>query len=233
GKDVETLTDAEGRFSINPYPGAFFQVSVLAPAGQPYLSVQKRVNWTKGAARQTVDFALPRGVEVRGKVVEKVSGKLREQVRIYFTPRKDNETARDNQLLIGSNWPAQSGADGSYRLVVPPGPGHLLVDAGDPDFISRSISQEELLTGKPGGPPRFHHEILPLNLQMQDEPKELAIKLRRGVTLRGTVLGLDGKPVPRGLLLCSRELLSTDPTEVRFVGAGGVVPHGLMIINGR
>src|SRR5213079_2760849 len=83
GKDVTTLTDAEGRFSLNPYPGAFFQVRVWPQAGQSYLSVQKRVNWTKGAARQTVDFALPRGVELRGKVVEKASRKLREQVRIY------------------------------------------------------------------------------------------------------------------------------------------------------
>jgi RNA polymerase sigma factor (sigma-70 family) len=233
GKDLAAVTDAQGRFSVNLYPAPTFQVRVWPQAGQPYLSVQRRVNWTKGAARQTEDFSLPRGVEVRGKVVEAPSGKPRAGAAAYFVPQKDNATARANQLLVGLNWKAHSAADGSFRLVVPPGPGRLIVDTGDPNFITRTTSQEELLTGKPGGTPQFHHEVLPLSLQVQEGPKELEIKVRRGVTLRGTVLGLDGKPVPQGLLLCSRELLTTDPGEIRFIGADGVVPHGLMIVDGQ
>ncbi len=116
---------------------------------------------------------------------------------------------------------------------MPPGPGHLLVDAKDVNFILRTTSVEELQTGKPGGQPRFHHEVVPLNLELKDSPRELEIKVRRGVTLRGTVLGLDGKPVPRGMLICPRELLATDPNQVYVLFPGGSPPHGLILENGR
>jgi RNA polymerase sigma factor (sigma-70 family) len=233
GKDLAAVADAQGRFSVNLYPGTFFQVRVGPQAGQPYLSVQKRVNWPKGATRQTVDFELPRGVEIRGKVIETPAGKPRAGVQAYFAPRQDNEVASRYQIQVGTYLAAVSAADGSFRLIVPPGPGHLLVDAKDPNFILKTTSVEELQTGKPGGQGRFHHEVVPLNLELKDSPRELEIKVRRGVTLRGTVLGLDGKPVPRGMLLCPRELLSTDPNEVRIVFPGGSPPHGLIVENGR
>src|SRR5262249_15215251 len=158
---------------------------------EPYLSVQKRLEWPKGAARQVVDLTLPRGVEVRGKVTEAASGKGCGQVKVSYFPQGDNETARKHQLLLGSYWPARTAADGSYPLVVPPGAGHLLVDPQDPDFIVRQTSRDEVQTGKPGGPTRFHHAVVPLNPAIKDGPKDLEIKLRRGVTLRGTVLGPD------------------------------------------
>jgi RNA polymerase sigma factor (sigma-70 family) len=233
GKDLGAVADAQGRFAVNLYPGTFFQVRVWPQAGQPYLSVQKRVNWPKGATRQTVDFALPRGVEVRGKAIETPAGKPRAGVQVYFAPRRDNEVASRYQILVGSYLAAVSAADGSFRLIVPPGPGHLLVDAKDPNFILKTTSAEELQTGTPGGQSRFHHEVVPINLELKDSPRELEIKVRRGVTLRGTVLGPDGKPVARGMLLCPRELLSADPNEIRIVFPGGSPPHGLIVENGR
>jgi RNA polymerase sigma factor (sigma-70 family) len=233
GKDFAAVTDAQGRYSVNLYPGAFFQVLVSPQAGQPYLGVQRRVNWPKGATRQTVDFALPRGVEIRGKMIETPAGKPRAGVQAYFAPRRDNEVASRYQIQVGTYLAAVSAADGSFRLFVPPGPGHLLVDAKDPNFILKTTSVEELQTGKPGGQGRFHHEVVPLNLELKDSPRELEIKVRRGVTLRGTVLGPDGKPVARGMLLCPRELLSADPNYFRIVFPGGSPPHGLIVENGR
>src|SRR5262249_29416868 len=143
GKDAAVVTDAEGKFSLNPYSGTSYIIQAWAPAGQPYLNVQKRLPWPKGAARQTVDFELPRGVEVRGKMTESPAGKRREGVQVYFAPRRDNEVASRYQILSGSYLSAVSAADGSFRLVVPPGPGHLLVDAKDPNFILRTTSAEE------------------------------------------------------------------------------------------
>jgi RNA polymerase sigma factor (sigma-70 family) len=209
GKSVANRTDAEGRFAMNAYPGANLQVSAWAPAGQPYLGVLKPIAWPKGAVRQTVEFALPRGVEVRGEVVEAASGKPRAQARVFFTPRGDDEAARANALLTGPNWPARTAADGSFRLLVPPGPGHLLVDADDPNFLVKATSRDELATGTPGGPARFYHEILPLNLKLQDGPKGLTLQVRRGVTLRGVVVGPDGKRVSDGTLILPGELRGT------------------------
>src|SRR5262249_27187593 len=91
GKDAGVRTDAEGRFAINPYPGTRYQIRAWAPPDRPYLGLVKQLTWPKGAARQTVDFALPRGVEVRGKILETASGKPVPGVNVYYLAQKDNE----------------------------------------------------------------------------------------------------------------------------------------------
>src|SRR5262249_27533824 len=149
-------------FAFNPYPGTSYLIRAWAPADAPYLNVQKRLAWPKGAARQTVNFSLPRGVEVRGKVVEAGSGKAVNRVRVVYFPQHDNAVAKKHQLLVGPYWPARDTGAGSYRLVVPPGPGRLLVDAADPNFIVRTTTEDEIRTGKPGGARLFHHEVLAL-----------------------------------------------------------------------
>ena len=67
---TEFRADDEGRFRANPSPGNYFRVSAYAPPGMPYLNIQKARAWPVGAAEQTVDLELPRGVLVRGKVTE-------------------------------------------------------------------------------------------------------------------------------------------------------------------
>jgi RNA polymerase sigma factor (sigma-70 family) len=233
GKDTLAKTDAEGRFAVNPYPGTSFQLRVWAPEKEPYLNVEKRINWPKGAARQTVDIALPRGVEIKATVTETPAGKAGVKATIYYVPQRDNEVAKTNPLLVGSYWPAHVLDDGSYRIVVPPGPGHLLVDAADPNLITRTITREEVLSGKPGGPTRFHAEVVALNPRLTDSPKALEIKLRRGVTLRGKVLGPDGKPVREGSVICPGELLRPEPGQPQIVSYGGPGPLVLPVKDGR
>jgi RNA polymerase sigma factor (sigma-70 family) len=232
GKLSVARTDAEGRFSINPYAGAVYLVRTAAPAGEPYLGVQRQLKWPRGAARQTVDLILPRGVEVRGKVTEVPSGKALDRVRIVYLPRKDNEAVKKHQPLVGTSWPAHSAADGSYRLVVPPGPGHLLVDAEGPDYVVRTTTLEELATGKAGGPARFHHEVLALSPQVKDGPKALDIQLRRGVNLRITVLGPDGKRVPEVTVVRPVELVATADNWLRTSNFVDQLPRAALLGKG-
>ncbi len=233
GKDVAAArTDAEGRFSINPYPGTSYLIHAWAPAGAPYLSLARRIEWPRGSVRQTVDFALPRGVEVRGRVTETDSGKPLAQVRVVYRPRGDNETAQRAALLVGPNWPARTAADGSYRIVVPPGPGHLLVNADDSNLIRHGVTAEEIRGGKPGGRLEFHHLALALNPELKDGAKVQDIKLRRGVTVRATVLSTDGKPVRRGTVLCPGELAPADELGGIFFPAGTAAPKGLYFSDG-
>jgi RNA polymerase sigma factor (sigma-70 family) len=198
----DCITDAQGRFSINPYAGDTFQIHASAPSSEPYLNTVKSLTWPQGSARQTVDLALPRGVTVRGKVVEAPAGKPRARVEVEFLPQREGGPRMDRGTLL-----TRSREDGSFRLVVPPGPGHLLVRADDPDLISTSISVGEQRTGKPGGHREYGVAVIPLNLQVKDDPKEVAVKVRRGVTVRGRVVGPDGKPVTKGFVFCPSSLL--------------------------
>ncbi len=101
GKDTTAVTDAAGKFALNPYPGTSYTVQAWVPANQLYLHVQKRLTWPKGAVRQTVDFALPRGVEIHGKVIEMPAGKPRKGVQVYFAPQRDNEVVSRYQVPAG------------------------------------------------------------------------------------------------------------------------------------
>jgi RNA polymerase sigma factor (sigma-70 family) len=234
GKDVSVRTDAQGRFAINPYVGTSYVIRAWAPSGEPYVGTVKRFEWPKGAARHTVEIVLPRGVELRGKVSEAASGKPLGWVRVVHVPRQDNETAQTQELLVGPEWPARTAADGSYRLVVPAGPGHVLVDGDDLDFIRQRVSRDEIQTGKPGGRPAFHNAVLALNPELKEGAKALDIPLRRGVTLRGTVLDPDGKRVSNGTILCPGELAPPDTTGGAFFFSGGAtLPRGMSFTHGR
>ena len=68
-------TDAEGNFRANPFSTDRYAVAVQAPDGQPYLGASTGIfDWTKGSFERRVDLVLPRGVMLRGKVVEEGSG---------------------------------------------------------------------------------------------------------------------------------------------------------------
>src|SRR5262249_16074716 len=146
------------------YRGTSFFAVATVPTGGAYLPAEKRFEWTKGVARMTLDFTLQRGVEIRGKLREEPSGKpLGKAARLAFTPRKA-EKERGDGLRGGyfSPWSTRSAPDGSFRLLVPPGPGHLVAEVDDPDLVLRAVSEGELLKGKPDGPPHFYHAVVSL-----------------------------------------------------------------------
>ena len=71
-------TDAEGRYRICPHPGVRFGINVYPPQGTPYLARQtdrsKDITWKAGERVKQVNLRLPRGVLVRGTVMEAGTG---------------------------------------------------------------------------------------------------------------------------------------------------------------
>ena len=84
--DIET--DAQGRFRVNPGSGPRYFLSAFPPEREPYLNVEKKLEWPKGAIEHSVDLALTRGVLVRGRVTEEGSGKPDRggEDRLYLQP---------------------------------------------------------------------------------------------------------------------------------------------------
>jgi len=121
-------------------------------------------------------------------------------------------------VLIQSQNVVASRADGSFQIVVLPGPGHLLVSGPGLDYIHEEIGSSVLYADKPGGYRVYPDGHIKLDLAPKAEPKEVSITLRRGVTVEGRLLDPDGKPVARAQMVCRllRTALPSSPNvEIR------------------
>ena len=211
GHYISDQADAEGRFRLNPYADApyksmttgepLFSVYAYAPDGQPYLGVEKELTWTKGSVRQTIEFVLPRGVLVRGKVTDASSGKPIDACRILYAPLKVEKVDSAFTVLTGEWSAVVSREDGSYAIPVPPGHGpsgrHRRLTGIHPVRIR--ISDSRRSTGRaaqvcpgrgPGNGPKRARA-----------GRALRSALRKGATVKGRVLDPDGSAVAEGALI--------------------------------
>jgi hypothetical protein len=203
GGTVIARADDQGRFRINPYSGDEFTIQIFPPDGQPYLSRDIDVPWPKGAVRKEVDFTLQRGVPIRGKVTEEGTGRpvagasIR---RFAFKPPRD--------LVDGLASSVASGEDGSFRLTVPPGKGHLTVVGPTLDYIPREVGGGMLFWGggKPGGPRVHTHNFVAYDAQPDGEPRIIEITLKPGKTLRGRIVGPAGEDVQDAVILSRQQI---------------------------
>jgi RNA polymerase sigma factor (sigma-70 family) len=210
GHYISDQADAQGRFRLNPYADtpytsmttgeALFTVYAYAPDGQPYLGVQKEITWTKGSVRQTVDFALPRGVLVRGKVTDAGSGKPVEGCQILYAPLHPAPFDPSYSVLTGEWSRVVSREDGTYSIPVPEGTGHLLATKASPEFILSEYGSQ-MLAGRAGGHRKYAQAVVKVEAPKGNDPVEVAIALRRGVTIQGRVIGPDDKPVAEGAII--------------------------------
>jgi protocatechuate 3,4-dioxygenase beta subunit len=180
-------TDAQGRFRLNPHRDAF--LVAYPPAGEPYLAGDAEVRWSGDAARkQRVEITLRRGILVRGKVTAADTGKPVAGARVHFWSPSWGDLA-------------ESGADGTFRVAAPPVRGYLLVSAPGGDFRRVEISYRQLQQEAPGGQRFYPHALVSLDLKPGERTRDVTVPLHRGVTVRGRLLGPDGKPVARALML--------------------------------
>jgi RNA polymerase sigma factor (sigma-70 family) len=184
---VTGRTDERGHFKVSTLPGSSGFVVVHPPQDQPYLVASKTFDWPKGAVRQEVEVKLSRGVLLHGKVTATPEGK---PVALA-------------SVQNGNDWGGRvlTAADGSYTLAVPPGRARILVTAPTPDYIAQPVGSALLDLGKPGGDALYYHAAVTLDLKKDEKAKEISFTLRRGVTVKGTVVDPDGKPVKDAVLL--------------------------------
>jgi RNA polymerase sigma factor (sigma-70 family) len=194
-------SDADGRFLLRFAGRDAVTLEVYPAEGEPYLSIFHRAKWEKGAVKQEVTITLPRGVLVRGKVTEAGSGKPVAGAAVQYWPCDETGSDRPKNALTGWSHCELTKQDGTFRMVVSPGAGHLMVQGPTPDYVHEEIGEEVISRGRPGGSRLYPDAFVKLDVRAKEEPKEVSVTLRRGATVRGKLLAPDGKPVARALVL--------------------------------
>jgi RNA polymerase sigma factor (sigma-70 family) len=207
-------TDGHGHYRVNPNLGNPYWIQVHPPAGTPYLALRKITPWPKGTAKQTRNFALPRGVLVRGRITEKVSGKPVAGAAVDYRPHAKNSNRLPDAI---TDWTTASlsGPDGKFTIAVYPGTGHLLINASTPEYLHTLVGENIINTGKPGGKRLYPDALVPLDLPRKIRRHQVEVKLRRGVTIRGRVLGPGGRRVREALLLSPLRLFAATSHDWR------------------
>ena len=83
------------------------------------------------------------------------------------------------------------------------------------DYIYRMIVDPEFAEGNSGGKRQHVHAFVPLDLTLDIKPPDLDITIRRGVTVRGHIVGPDDRPVDEAMMI-SRLFIAPGETEFRF-----------------
>ncbi len=154
-------TDAEGRFRVNVPRCESHEVLVYPPEGSPFAFRRVVTAATQGVSQQ-IDVILPRGVLVKGRVVESPSGRAVAGAILEYRPRRaGNPNFQEEAVAVqGGRQPtAVTGPDGSFRIGVLPGPGHLLVEAPEHPYLNVETTDGDIKSGVPGGA-RLHPDGL-------------------------------------------------------------------------
>jgi beta-lactamase regulating signal transducer with metallopeptidase domain/protocatechuate 3,4-dioxygenase beta subunit len=190
------LTDAAGRFRLNQYAGKIFYITVVPPEGEPYLIFQKELKLADGEQSPKIEIALPRGILLQGKVIDKESGRPVAGAAIKYEEYAKPPYAPERILPdhLPHDIDGVTKADGTFAIGVPPGPGVLFVQGPGNDFVSQTVSSAEFQPENYYKRRYYTCAFKPVDLIIDQEPAKLEIALRRGVTVRGKIVGPDKRP---------------------------------------
>jgi beta-lactamase regulating signal transducer with metallopeptidase domain/protocatechuate 3,4-dioxygenase beta subunit len=252
GTGIAGTADEKGHFQLNPFSGDFIEVAAYPPDGQPYLAFEKAFqrpkqslpskekdgqpkvfnlvpkadSWPQG---NKFEMILPRGVLVQGKIIESASGKPVAGAGIHYEDQQKNPYMREG---IVTGWQALvvSKDDGSFQIVVPPGPGILYFQGPENDYVYQTIGNWELFDTPAWGRRLYVNAFAKLDLKPDAKPADMNVSIRRGATVKGRLVGPDDRPADEVFML-SRLFIPPNATVFRgtkIIARGGQFElHGL------
>jgi protocatechuate 3,4-dioxygenase beta subunit len=213
-------SDKEGRYELRGHPKREGGYRVdFAPAGHLYFFRSVLFPDTPGLGPIQGDIELVGGILVTGRVTHQVTGKPIAGAKVHYNPLLPNPFVRlfpASEAIAGPRSSADTGSDGSYRLVVLPGPGVLGFSARSPKetFMPALVTTQELKdffkdNGDHGNENRLrvqtsetsftamgqeqYNQMLLINPGEKDEALIRDVVLQPARQLRGKVVGPDGK----------------------------------------
>ncbi len=202
GRDhVRTTTGADGRYRLVGMPARSGNRITANPGpAQPYLGAGADVPAGADPEPVTVDFALQRGLTIRGKVTDKGTGRPVPALVEYFVFVDNPNRAKARALHLR---PVPTHPDGSFELEGLPGRGLVAARAAKDDYVvgygadklAGLIKDGHFLTDPHICEPQQHHAIAAIDPAEDARSLTCDLALDPGITLSGTVVGPDGQPV--------------------------------------
>jgi RNA polymerase sigma factor (sigma-70 family) len=202
---LQTTSDREGHYRPVGMPkGERNDVYAVPPAGQPYFNSVKRAANTLGLDPVRVDFGLKRGVWIRGRVTDKMTGKPI-RARVVYGVFQDNPYLRGVPGYDGSA-SAVTGDDGSFVVLGLPGRGLLAVKADEDRYLhssgtdrinaaDKTFTNIEFIQTNPPFVSVEHHAFVQVTPPDNSKDVVCDVQLDSGKTAQGAIVGPDGKPV--------------------------------------
>jgi RNA polymerase sigma factor (sigma-70 family) len=201
--DLQTVADREGRYRLLGMPkGEGNVIRAGPPEREPYLMAVQQVDDPPGVEPVTANFALKRGVWLTGRVLDQATGApLHAQVEYVIF--EDNPYRKEAQNLSVEMYLQSNARDGTFRTVALPGRGLLGARAWGDNY--RFGAGADTIKGlEPNGHfltyPHLlfaegYNRLVEVNPAADAKEVTCDLLLDPGRTVKGTVLGPDGKPL--------------------------------------
>jgi RNA polymerase sigma factor (sigma-70 family) len=202
---IETVSDADGKYTLRGLGPGEHRLVVTPPAGELNLPLEMAGGRANNHQPVRLDFALSRGVWIEGTVTDARTKRPVAGASIYYTPLADGAVATVAGDPLAFEEPAgRTDADGKFRVVGVPGPGGIAVHApGGPyvDATRRSLQGDSLFWSLDGLRVRwtrlyfYSFEALAVVEVDAKKPRTYSITIDPGEKIRGRVLDPEGKPL--------------------------------------
>jgi protocatechuate 3,4-dioxygenase beta subunit len=219
GEDVRTVADGQGVYRLAGLPKADkYRLRAWPKEDSGYLPVGTEVPGGDGLEALRVDFAVPRGVEVRGRVTDKKTGKSIPYAGLRYAPLQGNKHPGVSVYRFASVGQSADGR-GAFRFYIPPGPGAVFAiaqDGGDENRYAQARlapadkdkaykdhpAAEAFLTASGGIETLYGTNAYRL-LDPPAGAKTVTcdFDLDPGLTRTGTVVGPDGEPLAGAVVM--------------------------------
>ncbi|HKB02631.1 MAG TPA: sigma-70 family RNA polymerase sigma factor [Gemmataceae bacterium] len=225
---IETVADADGRYTLRGLAPGEHKLVAAPPAGEPNLPLMMTGGRVNNHQPVTLDFALNPGVWIEGTVTDLRTKKPVAGASVYYSPLGDGPVIRfGGDPLAFDDAVGKTDADGKFRIVGVPGPGAIAINApGGPyiDSTRRPLQGDALLWTLDWLRTRwvrlyfYSFDALAVVELDPKKPRKYSITVDPGETVKGRVLDPDGKPLAgaRASRLTEYSGWTMKPLGVRF-----------------
>ncbi|HKB37854.1 MAG TPA: sigma-70 family RNA polymerase sigma factor [Gemmataceae bacterium] len=196
------ITDKEGRYTLSGLSRR--PITTLTAGGSkelPYFDVSHHVDAAIGVGRVSADFEMERGLVINGKLTEEGTGRPLQEGRVFYSPLPGNPNRDEFDRLSRVSFPVSEWGkvqlDGSFSLLGVPGPAVLVpCGSGDGRFLVIDVRKELGKRGVRSWPTGACHGVFEIAPTEKDATsRSIALALRAGRVLAGSVVGPNGKPM--------------------------------------